>query len=172
MLEVIKNRRSCRTFDYEKAVEEEKINEIVQAGLLAPSGKGSQDPIVIVIKDKKVRDELSKINAKVMGAQGDNDPFYGAPVILLVACKKNPYPELDGGAMIENMLLEATNQGLSTCWIHRAKAEWELPEFRELLKSTGIAFDEFVGVDHIALGYNKGGQPREKAIKEGRVFRV
>ena len=75
MLEVIKNRRSCRTFDYEKAVEEEKINEIVQAGLLAPSGMGRQDPIVIVIKDKKVRDELSKINAKIMGAPEGTDPF-------------------------------------------------------------------------------------------------
>ena len=170
MLEVIAKRRSCRKFDIDHPVEKEKIDEIVNAGLHAPTGKGTQNTIVIVIEDKKARDALAKINAGIMG--WDIDPFYGAPVILLVASKKSPYPELDGGAMIENMLLEATAQGLSTCWIHRAKEEWELPEFRALFASLEIPFNDYVGVDHIALGYSLAGEPKEKQILPGRVFHI
>lgn len=169
MLEIITKRRACRSFT-KQMVEIEKIEEIVQAGLHAPSGMGRQDGIVIVIKNPQIRDELAKINAKVGGWPETLDPFYGAPIILLVCCKKNPYPDLDGGAMIENMLLEATNQGLSTCWIHRAKEELEMPEVRELLKDTGLDFSQYVGVDHIALGYGDGTTPKEKVIKEGRAF--
>ena len=170
MLDIIQARRSSRDFDPLRPVEQEKIDEIVKAGLLAPSGMNRQDGIVIVIKDKEVREELARINGEIMGRSGD--PFYGAPVILLVACKKNPYPDLDGGAMIENMLLEATAQGLGSCWIHRAKEEWERDDFRKLLAPLGIAYDDYVGVDHIALGYTLGGKPREKLIKEGRVYQI
>ena len=170
MLDVIKNRRSCRNFDSNKEVEQEKIQEIVQAGLLAPSGMGRQDAAIIVIKDKKIRDAYAKYNALAGGFPENMDPFYGAPVILLVVCKKNPYPELDGAAVIENMLLEATAEGLSTCWIHRAKAELEMKEVQELLMDTGLDFSNYVGVDHIALGYGVGGKPKEKVIKENRAF--
>ena len=169
MLEIIKRRRSSRSFDSTRPVEEAKIAEIVEAGLWAPSGKNGQKGEIIVISNKQIRDRLAEINARVGGWPAGFDPFYGAPVILLVVVKDCPYPELDGAAMIENMLLEATNQGLGTCWIHRAKAELELQETRELLKDTGLNFDEYVGVDHIALGYSLAGQPKEKAIAPGRV---
>lgn len=171
MLEAIAKRRSCRKFDPNRVVEKEKIDEIVNAGLSAPTGMGTQNTIVIVIEDKKARDALAEINAKVGGWAG-RDPFYGAPVILFVASKKSPYPELDGGAMIQNMLIEATAQGLATCWIHRAKAEWELPEVRELFASTGLNFADYVGVDHIALGYALDYEPKEKKILPGRAFRI
>lgn len=172
MLEIIAKRRSCRKFDRNHPVEKEKIAEIVKAGLHAPSGQGHQDGIVVVISKPEIRDRLAVINAKICGWPEDFDPFYGAPVVLLVACKKNPYPDLDGAAMIQNMLLEATAQGLATCWIHRAKPEWEMPEVRELLSSSGLNFDDYVGVDHIALGYGLSGEPASKTIKDGRVFYI
>jgi len=168
MLEVIKTRRACRSFS-SREVEDDKIKEIVEAGLLAPSGMNRQTSIIIVIKDKKVRDQLMELNRKIMGR--DLDPFYGAPVILLVAAHKDGLPILDGAATIENMLLEATNQGLASCWIHRAKEELELEEGRKILSFTGLNFDDYIGIGHVIIGYPKDEfKPVPKIIKDNRVF--
>lgn len=168
MLEAIKARRACRNFS-SREVEENKIKEIVEAGLLAPSGMNRQTPVIIVIKDKKVRDELMKLNRSIMGRDGD--PFYGAPVILLVAAHKDGLSIHDGAATIENMLLEATNQGLGSCWIHRAKEELELEEGRKILSFTGLNFNDYVGIGHVIIGYPTDGyKPNPKIIKENRVF--
>lgn len=168
MLEAIKNRRACRSFS-NKEVEDYKIEEIVNAGLFAPSGMNQQTPAIIVIKDKKTRDELERINKEIMGR--DVSPFYGAPVILLVIAHKQGLSILDGGATMENMLLEATNQGLSSCWIHRAEEEIRSPEVQKLLSFTKLNFDDYVGIGHVIIGYpNEGYKPNPKVIKENRVF--
>ena len=168
MLEVIKARRACRSFS-SREVEDNKIKEIVEAGLLAPSGMNRQTPIIIVIKDKKTRDKLMKLNAQILNR--DMDTFYGAPVIMLVAAHKDGLSVYDGAATIENMLLEATNQRLASCWIHRAKEELELEEGRKILSFTGLNFDDYVGVGHVIVGYpTEGYKPAPKVIKENRVF--
>ena len=168
MLDVIKNRRACRAFK-DQEVELEKINEIIDAGLLAPSGMNRQTPVVIAIKDKKTRNELEALNKKIMGR--DVDPFYGAPVILLVIANKEGISVHDGAATIENMLLEATNQGLASCWIHRAEEEIQSEEGRKILSFTGLDFDQYVGIGHVIIGYPKEGYvPNPKVIKENRKF--
>ena len=167
MLEVIKNRRACRKFD-SRPVEKEKIEEVVNAGLLAPSGMGRQTPVIIAISDKETRDALSQINK--LGSDRFVDPFYGAPVVLLVIARKDGLSIWDGSACVENMLLEATNQGLGSCWIHRAEEEIRLPECQKLLSFTGLNFDDYVGVGHVILGYSLMDGYPEKIIKEGRVF--
>lgn len=169
MLDAIVKRRTCRNFDINKEVEQEKIDEIINAGLLAPSGMNRQTPIAIVIKDRELRNNLMRLNAKVLGRDGD--PFYGAPVIILVIAHKDGLSLLDGGAMMENLLLEATNQGLCSGWIHRADDEIKSAEGRELLSFTNLNFDDYVGIGHVILGYPLG-EPifRDKTIKEGRVF--
>lgn len=169
MLDVIRNRRACRSFS-NREVEDSKIKEIVEAGLLAPSGMNRQTPIIIVIRDKKTRDELMNINKAIMGR--DIDPFYGAPVILLVAAHKDGLSTHDGAACIENMLLEATNQGLASCWIHRAKEELEIEEGKRLLSSiTEFPLDDYIGVGHVIIGYSTSDyKPAPKVIKENRVF--
>ena len=172
MLDILVKRRSCRKFDSTREVEKEKIEEIVQAGLVAPSGMNKQLGEIFVITNKEFRNKLAEINAKIMNIPASSDPFYGAPVILLVASKPSPYPDLDGGAMIQNMLLEATNQGLGTCWIHRAKAEFESKEVQSLFASKGLDIADYVGVDHIALGYSLAPTPAEKALRPGRVHYI
>ena len=74
--------------------------------------------------------------------------------------------------MIENMMLEAVNQGLDTCWIHRAKEELESIKGLALFKLVGIDLSEYEGVGHVALGYSLSGKYRDKTIKENRVFWV
>lgn len=169
MLDVLKFRRSCKKYDPERAVETEKIQEIINAGLNAPSAKNCQNAMVVAVTNKEIRDKMSEFNASVMNASGI-DPFYGAPVVLFVMGKIDPNVKYDGSIMIENMLLEAYNQGLGACWIHRAKQELEIPEFRELLKSTGLNLEEYEGIGHVVLGYSIQEKYPEKTIKEGRVF--
>ena len=170
MLEVIKNRRSCRNFS-SKEVEDFKIKEIINAGLLAPSGMGRQTPVIIAIKDKQVREELRKLNVSFSRWDASFDPFYGAPVVLLVIANKNGLSIHDGAATIENMLLEATNQGLASCWIHRADEEIQSDEGKKLLSFTGLNLDDYIGIGHVIVGYpNSENKIPEKVIKDGRVF--
>ena len=170
MLELFEQRRACRKYD-SRPVEKEKIEQIVNAGLLAPSGRNKQTPVIIAISDKETRDKLMELNRSVVpGFPEGIDPFYGAPTVLLVIANKDGISIHDGAATIENMLLEATNQGLGSCWIHRAKEEIESEKGRKLLSFTGIDFDNFIGIGHVILGYSLMDEYPPKSIKEGRVF--
>ena len=169
MLEIIKYRRSCRAYKSD-AVEEEKINEVIQAGLYAASSRGQQNGIIIAVTDKEWRDKIAKMNTEIAGA--GSDMFYGAPVILLVAVKKSANAVYDGSTMMENMMLEATAQGLGSCWIHRAKEEVESGALNDLFGTVGLHAEDYIGVGHVALGYPVKDEYPPKIIKEGRVFRI
>ena len=130
-------RRSVRKYKPDM-IPKETIDKIIEAGLYAPSGMGRQPVIILAVTNKEVRDRLSKLNAGIMGADG-TDPFYGAPVVLVVlADKKVPTYLYDGSLVMANLMLAAHNQGIGSCWIHRAKEEFEQKEGKELLKSLGI----------------------------------
>ena len=118
-------------------IPEETIRKICEAGTYAASGKGNQSPIIIAVTDKALRDKLSRMNAKIMGT--DIDPFYGAPVVLVVlADRKFPTYIYDGSLVIGNLMLAAHSEGIGSCWIHRAKEEFQSEEGKEILKSLGI----------------------------------
>ena len=169
VLEYIKQRRSIRSFKSEP-VKEEYINKIIYAGLSAPSGMNRQAGIIIAVTNKELRDKISKLNAQVGGMDENKDPFYNAPVILIVLAKKSINTHIyDGSVMIENMLLEATSLGLGSIWIHRAKEEFETPFGKELLKSLNIT-DEYEGIGHCAIGYISGQAPEAHPINPNRVF--
>ncbi len=169
MLDCIKNRYSPRSY-LEKEVEQEKIDEVIAAGLRAPSGRDAQEGIIICITNKEVRDELSLLNASIAGMKGI-DPFYGAKVVLLVAHKVSPIANLNGAAMIENMLLEAQNQGLNARWINRGKQELEAPFGKKILEMVHLNQEEYVGVDQVILGYSDE-KSSIKEVKPNRVFYI
>lgn len=170
MLNEIYKRRSIRSFE-EKMVEDEKLAEVIKAGLYAACAHGEQTGVVIAIKNKEVREKIRQLNALVGGFEKTSDPFYGAPIILLVIVKKGPNAKYDGSTMMENMMIEAVNQGLGSCWIHRAKEELEAGKIKDIIKIDGLDLDNYEGIGHIALGYAKL-QPKEKVIKQNRVFYV
>ena len=125
-------RRSVRKYKPDM-IPKETIDKIIEAGLYAPSGMGRQPVIILAVTNKEVRDRLSKLNAGIMGADG-TDPFYGAPVVLVVlADKKVPTYLYDGSLVMANLMLAAHDQGIGSCWIHRAKEEFEQKEGKELL---------------------------------------
>lgn len=171
MNEVIKNikeRRSIKKYKEDK-VPKEIIEKIVEAGTYAPSGMGRQSSIIIAITNKNLRDKLSKLNAKIMGL--DIDPFYGAPVVLVVLAKKDiPTHVYDGSLVMENLMLAANSLGIGSCWIHGAKEEFETDEGKGILKSLGIE-DEYEGIGHCILGY-KAEEGNLKPRKDNYVYYI
>lgn len=110
-LKVMEARRSCRNFDKKKMVSAEDIEAIVKAGTYAPTGRGKQSPIIIAVTNKELRDQIATENAKIMGT--DMDPFYGAPVILIVLADKTiPTYKYDGSLVMGNLMNAAESLGL------------------------------------------------------------
>lgn len=169
-IKTLLSRRSVRKFKSDP-VSDDFIDEIVKAGLAAPSALNRQTSLVVAVTDKKMRDKLSAVNASVMGKSEDFDPFYGAPVILMVIAKNEPNAVYDGTATMVNMLNAAAALNLGSCWIHRAKEELEMPFGKELLRQLGISGD-YIGIGHVALGYADGELPAPHEVRKGRYFKI
>lgn len=168
-LTVLKTRRSCRAYKPEP-IEEEKLSAIIEAGTYAATGMGKQSPIIIAVTDKALRDKLSKMNAAVMGV--NIDPFYGAPELLVVlANKEMPTYIYDGSLVMGNMMNAAADLGVASCWIHRAKEEFESEEGKAILKDLGIEGD-YEGIGHLILGYAAKPAAEPAPRKADYVYRV
>ncbi len=168
ILKALKERRSVRQFKPE-LVPEETLNAIIEAGLYAASGMGTQQTKIVAVTNREIRDRLSVLNCQIGGWKEGVDPFYGAPELLIVlADKSRPTAVYDGSLVMGNLMLAAHALGVGSCWIHRAKEEFEMPEGKALLKKLGIEGD-WEGVGHCALGYAAGDTPSPAPRKEGRV---
>lgn len=168
-LKTLIERRSCRSYKPDP-VPAEILDQILEAGTYAATGMGRQSPIMIAVTDKKVRDQLSKMNAAVMGAS--DDPFYGAPVVIIVLADRSvPTYLYDGSLVMGNLLNAAHSLGIASCWIHRAKEEFNSEEGKAILKQLGIDGD-YEGVGHCILGY--AAQKPKAAVprKENYIRRI
>ena len=163
--EIIFDRRSTKAYKPDMPKQED-IDAVIASGLAAASGRNRQASIVVAVTNKEIRDRMSKANAEVIGASGD--PFYGAPVVLVVLADKNVNTRVyDGSLTLGNMMLTAHELGLGSCWIHRAREVFEQDEWKEWLKSVGVE-GEYEGVGNLVLGYADG----ETSVKERRPGRV
>lgn len=168
-LEVLKTRRSIRAYQ-DKMPDRELIEKVLEAGTYAPTGIGDQSPIIVAVTNKQVRDRLSQLNAQVLGVH--SDPFYGAPVVLVVLADKNHPTHLYDGALVMGNLMNAAHAvGLGSCWIHRAKEVFEMAEGKTMLKEWGIE-GEYEGIGHCILGYSNQGLPCPKSRKANYVYHV
>lgn len=153
-------------------VAKELLDQIIEAGTYAPTGRNLQSPIILAVTNTQVRDELSKLNAKVLGVPEGTDPFYGAPVVLVVlankVCNTRVY---DGSLVMGNLQLAAHALGFGACWIHRAKEVFEMKEGKALLEKLGIE-GEYEGVGNCVVGYPDGEVPAVKPRKENWVYYV
>ncbi|MCM1174068.1 MAG: nitroreductase [Blautia sp.] len=171
LLEQMKNRRSIRKYKPDM-IPQEVLAQIIEAGLYAASGMGYQNTIMIQVTDKERRDEISRMNCEIGGWEEGFDPFYGAPAMIIVLAKKDWANRVyDGSLVMGNLMLAAHELGIGSCWIHRAKEEFETEWGKEFLKSLGIE-EEYEGIGHCALGYAEGAYPEAAARKENRVFYV
>ena len=160
VLDKIKSRRSIRKYRSDM-IPQDKLEKIIEAGTYAATGMGKQSPIIIAVTNKELRDKLSAMNAKI-----------GAPVVLIVlADKSRPTCVYDGSLVMGNLMLEAEEQGIGSCWIHRAKEEFESEEGKEILKSLGIEGD-YEGIGHCILGYADGPAPKAAPRKDSYVYHI
>lgn len=167
-LQVLETRRSCRAYRPE-LIEEEKLQAILRAGTFAATGMGRQAPIIIAVTNRELRDKLSAMNAAVMGQTGV-DPFYGAPELLIVLANKAVGTYLyDGSLVMGNLMNAAADLGVASCWIHRAKEEFESPEGKEILRSLGIEGD-YEGIGHLVLGYAAAPAKAPAPRKENYIY--
>ena len=103
VLECLKTRRSIRAFDPDRMPSRDLVAKVAEAGTYAPTGMGKQSPVIVAVMDRAVRDRLSKMNADVLGSA--SDPFYGAPVVLVVlADRSRPTYMYDGALVMGNLL--------------------------------------------------------------------
>ena len=157
-IEDIITRRSVKKY-LDRPVPIELVEEVVKAGTYAPSGMNKQSAKIIAVTNREMRDRLSRINLEiVMGkglttSSGHSDPFYGAPVVLVVLAKKEIGTRLyDGSLVMENMMIAANSLGLGSCWIHRARETFETEEGKQILRDLGID-GEYEGIGNCILGY-------------------
>lgn len=115
---------------------------------------------------------LSEANRQIGGWDEEFDPFYGAPVILIVlGSKAVPTHVYDGSLMLGNMTNAAFSIGLGSIWIHRAKEEFETEEGKKLLTDLGIT-GEWEGIGHLAVGFADTEPAKAAPSNNNRVFWV
>ena len=129
MCELLKTRRSVRKYRPEQ-VSDELLDAVLEAGLYAPSAMNNQKPVMVAVRDKATRDQLSRMNAAVMGT--DRDPFYGAPCVIVVLADPG-YPTWveDGSLVLGNLLNAAHAVKLGSCWINRAREMFDTDEGKQ-----------------------------------------
>jgi len=162
-------RRSIRQYKQDP-IPEEVLNKILEAGTYAPTGMNKQAPIIIAVTNREMRDRLSKMNAAVMGT--NTDPFYGAPVVLVVLANKDVRTAVyDGSLVMGNLMLAAHEMGVGSCWIHRAKEMFESEEGKAILKDLGIE-GNYEGIGNCILGYADCPAPEARPRKENYVYYI
>lgn len=191
MIKLMLTRHAIRRFQ-PRQIEEDVLEQILQAGLYAPSAGNNQRGTIVVSQDKAVNLELGKLSrymqfkdrdpAKVSHAisadqpsiQDDHtimDGFYGAPTVLTVFARGGSYCHDDAAMMAENIWLAAHALGVGACYIGRTDEVFATEYGMETRRKWGVD-DELVPVCNILLGYREGPEPRDKPRKEGRIIRA
>ena len=169
-LEIIRTRRSYRTYKAEQ-ITDEQLNAVLEAGTFAPTSRGLQSPFIVAIQNEALKVRLAKMNAEIMGVT--TNPYYDAPTYVLVFVPAEaPNGIQDASLVLENMMLAAHAQGLGSCWIHREREMFATEEGKELMREWGLP-EGLVGIGALALGYPEGEPSPAKPRKEGytRVIR-
>ncbi len=171
-MKTLLERRSIRKYQ-PRQVEDAVLEEILKAGIYAPSAMGRQSAVIVLVQDRETIAELSRVNAEIQGTSG-TDPFYGAPTVAVVLADPGlgeANARYDGALVMGNLMNAAAALGVGSCWINRAKETFERPEGKALLKKWGLP-DTMIGVGNCILGYADGaaGTPAPRA--DGRIIRA
>jgi len=185
LLDLIKKRRSIRKYQ-DRQIPKEDLEKIIEAGLYAPNAGGGQRTIIVGVHSKELTETIGKLNianfdkSKLIGSYVSkeqpsiiDDPaikngFYGAPAVCVVFAQKNfLYGIPDAFCCAENMVLEATELGISSCIIARAEETFENELGKKLLKDWQIP-ENYIARCFVVLGYCDGAYPDVKPRKDGR----
>lgn len=191
VMKIILHRRSFRRFE-DRQIEESALQEILQAGLYAPSAGGRQGVIFAVCQDRKVNERLGKIKranshprmatatsyvSKEQPSIADDskllNAFYDAPMVITLFAPKNFLFSVDDCAVAaENMMLMADSLGIGSCYIGQGWTAFADPYGQDVLRQWEIPVTHYA-VMQLILGYprEEDRHPSAKPRKERRVLR-
>lgn len=188
-IEKMLTRHAIRRFQ-EKQVEEEALDQILQAGLYAPSAGNNQYSRIVVCQDRDVNEKLGRLSREmqfkgrdpktVSHAISSDQPsiqddftilngFYNAPTVLTVFTRAGRYAHDDAAMIAENILLAAHFLGLGACFIGRTDEVFATEYGMELRRKWGVP-EDMAAVCNVLLGYREGPAPKAKPRREGRVI--
>ena len=189
LLELMKYRRSIRKYE-DRQIEKDDLNKIIEAGLFAPNAGGGQRCLMVAVHNKDTVEKIGRLNvacmdrSRLVGSYVSkeqpsiiDDPtiksgFYGAPTVCVLFGPKNfLYSIPDAFCCAENMVLEATNMGISSCIIARGEETFANSEGEAYLKQWNIP-ESYIARCFVLLGYCKGDYPTEKPRKDRRCLIV
>ena len=167
MIQKMLSRHAIRRFQKQQ-LPEDVLNEILLAGLYAPSGKNLQSSVMVCVTDKETVNLLSNLNAQVMNS--DSDPFYGAPAVIAVLGDSNcPLYVQDASLVMQNLMLAAHSLNLASCWINRGFEVFRSLEGKKLKEKWNIP-DSYEGVAFCILGYSAEPALEAKPRRDGRII--
>jgi nitroreductase len=129
LLDVIKRRRSIRSFTAQK-IEREKTNSILEAAIYAPSAVNKQPWHFIVVDDRNIMNKVMEVHP--------NSKMLNTANLCILVCgdlqqqHDTGYWIADCAAATENMLLAATSLGLGSCWVGIYPREARMKAMKEI----------------------------------------
>lgn len=167
-LQALNSRRSTKAYTAQQ-VPDDLLDQILETGLNAPTGRNNQKVITVAVRNAADRDQLSKMNGKLLGV--DSDPFYGAPCVVAVLSdpERSTWVE-DGSLVLGNLLHAAHALGLGSCWVHRAREIFDSAEGKSLLAKWGLPA-HLRGIGFCLLGY-PAKAPIEKKLEDNRIIKI
>lgn len=170
ILENIITRRSIRSFQ-DKKINKEKLEQIMEAAIYAPSGMNRQSWQFTVIQNTEKMKLLAKAIAKQSGRDEASYNFYNPDVLIMASNDRDNSNGLaDCACALQNIFLMSHELGIGSVWINQLKTICDEPEIRSILKDFGIP-DQHIVWGMAALGY-AADEPVEKERKQGLVHYI
>ena len=152
ILENIITRRSVRAFDQQKMVEKKLLEDIVTAGMFAPTARNRQLTQFTVVAKAELIQKLAKAVASALNISEDYN-FYNPTAIILTSCPNDSkFIKEDTSCALQNMFLYAHSVGLGSVWINQPVVCCNDPKVREILTQLGVPENHNLG-GMMALGY-------------------
>lgn len=179
ILKALEQRRSVRSYQ-ERPVEPEKLEQLLKAGLGAPSARNLQPWHISVVRgredigwmESKIREALLLAGNKEQAEDPDFHTFYGAPVVLYVSGDaENRYYVGDSANLVTYLSLAAYGLGLGSCYIASSQIMFQCPDQEEIRKKLQIP-EGYEPVFSLAVGYAAGEWPQPRDRKEDAVHFV
>ena len=186
LMNIIKARHSVRKYT-DKQISRENLELILEAGNYAPNAGGRQRSMIVAVHNAELTAKIGRMNvakfdrSRLIGSYVSkeqpsviDDPtmkngFYGAPTVAAIFCQNGfAFRVADAFCMAENMLLQATELGISSCIISRGEETFLSDEGQALLKEWGVP-ENYSAVCFVILGYIDGEQPHTKPRKPDRI---
>lgn len=186
LMDIIKARHSIRKYT-DRQINREDLELILEAGNYAPNAGGGQRSMMVAVRNAELTAKIGRMNlarfdrSRLLGGYVSSeqpsviddktikDGFYGAPTVVAIFCQNGfAFRVADAFCMAENMLLQATELGISSCIISRGEETFVSDEGKALLSEWNVP-ENYSAVCFVILGYIDGEQPHTKPRRPGRI---